>query len=92
MLNVFDLTHRSHNARLLRSGKAEVAMEDLESQVVPDSGLKETDIALIEKEVNKKKQKRFKAQRDGQMISPQLTTSNRDLDRVNVGRPEDALY
>ena len=65
MLNVFDLTHRSHNARLLRSGKAVVAIEDLESQVVPDSGLKETDIALIEKEVNKKKQKRFKAQRDG---------------------------
>ena len=54
MLNVFDLTRRSSNARLIRSGKG-AAIGDLESQIVPDSGLKEVDIALIEKEVNKKK-------------------------------------
>ena len=52
MLNVFDLTRRSHNTKLLKSGKN---VEDLESQMWPDSQLKEDDIAAIEKEVNKKK-------------------------------------
>ena len=74
MLNVFDLTRRSLNTRLLKSGKS---IDDLESQMQPDSKLKEEDIAIIEKEVNKKKQKRHKAKKEGSMISP-LATSQRD--------------
>ena len=74
MLNVFDLTRRSLNTRLLKSGKS---IDDLESQMQPDSKLKEEDIAIIEKEVNKKKQKRHKAKKEGSMISP-LATSRRD--------------
>ena len=74
MLNVFDLTRRSLNTRLLKSGKS---VDDLESQMQPDSKLREEDIAIIEKEVNKKKQKRHKAKKEGSMISP-LATSRRD--------------
>ena len=48
----------------------------------PDSKLREEDIAIIEKEVNKKKQKRHKAKKEGSMISP-LATSRRDTQPAN---------
>ena len=37
---------------------------------VSDDKIKEHDLAIIEKEVNKKKRKRIKAQTSGSMISP----------------------
>ena len=48
--------------------------EDLESQEVPDWKVKEADLTIIEREVNKKKRKRAKAQRNGEMLDPLQTS------------------
>ena len=48
--------------------------EDLESQEVPDWKVKEVDLTIIEREVNKKKRKRAKAQRNGEMLDPLQTS------------------
>ena len=69
ILNVFDLTRTSHNMRRLRQGNLHHP-EDLESEIVPDDKIKELDLAVIEKEMNKKKLKRAKAQQNGKMFSP----------------------
>jgi len=69
LLNVFDLTRTSHNMRRLRQGNLHHP-EDLESEIVPDDKIKELDLAVIEKEMNKKKLKRAKAQQNGKMFSP----------------------
>ena len=59
--------------QLVRMGNANKP-EDLESQMVPDWKVKEVDLTIIEREVNKKKRKRAKAQRNGEMLSPLHTS------------------
>jgi len=51
-------------------------MDDLEFAILPDEKIKEHDLVAIELEVNKKKRKRMKAQRNGEMISPLATSTD----------------
>ena len=73
VLNFCDLTRRSHNMRAIRQGKV-TNPQDLERDVRPDEKIKESDLAKIEREANKKKRKRIKAQMNGEMISPLATS------------------
>ena len=73
VLNFCDLTRRSHNMRAIRQGKVSNP-QDLEQDVRPDEKIKESDLAKIEREANKKKRKRIKAQMNGEMISPLATS------------------
>ena len=67
-------------------------MDDLEFAILPDEKIKEHDLVAIELEVNKKKRKRMKAQRNGEMISPLATStaaqSNRRPPNNNAFRGE----
>lgn len=69
ILNVVDLTRTSINARRLHMGTISQP-QDLESKIVPDHKLKEHDLAILEREVNKKQKKRAKALLAGEMNSP----------------------
>jgi len=48
--------------------------QDLQSEIVPDEKVKHNELAINEREVNKKKRKRVKAQLNGEMISPLATS------------------
>ena len=48
--------------------------QDLETEERPDEKIKESELTTIEREANKKKRKRVKAQLNGDMISPLNTT------------------
>ena len=69
VLNFCDLTRRSHNMRAILQGKVE-RPEDLDQEIRLDEKIVESELAQIEREANKKKRKRIKAQMNGQMISP----------------------
>ena len=60
ILNIFDMRKASSNMQLVRTGSVNKP-EDLESQMVPDWKVKEHDLTIIEREVNRKKCKRAKA-------------------------------
>ena len=60
LLNIFDMRKASSNMQLVRLGNVNKP-EDLESQEVPDWKVKEVDLSIIEREVNRKKRKRAKA-------------------------------
>ena len=97
MLNFCDLTRRSHNMQAIRQGKVSNP-QDLELELRPDGKVKESDLASIEREANKKKRKRVKAQMNGEMISPLATSrpnssvqnnNNRNNNRFNEGNDDD---
>ena len=67
--------------RLVRQGNT----QDLESQIKPDENVKESELTVIEREANKKKRKRAKAQLNGEMISPLATSRPTAVD--NARRP-----
>ena len=48
--------------------------QDLETEERPDEKIKESELTTIEREANKKKRKRVKAQLNGDMISPMNTS------------------
>lgn len=83
MLNVFDLTRRSHNQRKLKEGSI---LKDLEFSILPDDHIIEADLAVIERELNKKKRKRFKAQEKGEMLSP-LHSNRASSDETAIRGP-----
>ena len=87
MLNMFDLRRRTHNQKKVRDGE----VDDLESALVPDNQVTEQDLELIEKEVNKKKRKRRKDQKNGDMLSPMsMIRSSQELraEQANVARDQ----
>ena len=79
--------------------------QDLETEERPDEKIKESELTTIEREANKRKRKRVKAQLNGDMISPMHTSrpstrgnepadNNRDNGRgannpFNLGAGED---
>ena len=67
LLNVLDLTKRSANLAKVRQGRP---LDDLEYQDCADSGIEQADLAVIEKEVNKKKRRKYKEAKTGGMLSP----------------------
>ena len=69
VLNFCDLTRSSHNMRRVRQGIV-MHPQDLETEERPDEKIKESELTTIEREANKKKRKRVKAQLNGDMISP----------------------
>lgn len=63
------MTRRSENSKKIRSGD----VDDLEYATVPDGQIKEDDLFIIEREINKKKRKRVKDQKNGDMMSPKTS-------------------
>ena len=66
-MNVLDLTKRSANLTKVRQGQP---LDDLEYSIQTDSQIEEKDLAVIEREVNKKKRKKHKEAKKGGMLSP----------------------
>ena len=88
MVNLLDLRRRSHNLRKVRSGE----IDDLEYAVVPDEQIQEHDLLSIEKEVNKKKRKRRKDQKNGEMLSPTSvvrSSLSQRTEQVNAAQEQD---
>ena len=57
VVNVYDLTRRSENMAILKKGGQ--GPPDLASETVSDRYLTDSDLALVEVEVNKKKRKKL---------------------------------
>ena len=66
LINLVDLTKKSANFFKINRLNGP---EDLESDLIPDGQLDDQDLYLIEKEVNKRTKKRFKAQQNNLMMS-----------------------
>ena len=64
---MLDLTKRSANMTKVRQG---YLLDDLEYSIQTDSQIEEKDLAVIEREVNKKKRKKHKEAKKGGMLSP----------------------
>ena len=61
VVNLTDLTKKSTNFFKCRQGNLR-GPDDLESHIIPDGQLEDEDLYLLEKEVNKRTKKRYKAQ------------------------------
>ena len=71
--------------RKIRSGSISQP-QDLDSEIRPDEKIKLSELALIEREANKKKRKRVKAQKNGEMMSPLATSLAASRPSANENR------
>ena len=74
IVNLYDLTRRSENYRKYKKGAINCP-DDLESNIIVDDKLSESDLYLVEKEVRKANMKRLDDLRNNALIPATTRTS-----------------